>query len=113
MSRPFHIPDESVQRAFEVLRDAEHAKARAGYEYAEKNLKVVLARAQLNVEGKTVGEREAQALTSPEYVRALEAFRMVAETYYVARDLREAAAAVIDAWRTQQSDQRAMGRVAA
>jgi hypothetical protein len=109
----FHIPEESVQRAFEVLRDQSHAKARAAYEFSEKNLKVVLAREQLKAAGKTVGEREAQALTSETYLRAIEAAKLVAEAYYAARDLREAAAAVIDAWRTQQSDQRAMGRVAA
>jgi hypothetical protein len=113
MRTPFHIPDESVQRAFECLRDNEHAKARAAYEFTEKNLKVVLARASLEANGQTVGQREASALTSETYLAALEAFRTVAETYYECRDRREAAAAVIDAWRTQQSDQRAMGRVAA
>lgn len=105
------IPDSHVEHAFELLKSQTHASARAGYEFAEKNLKVVLARAQLSANGKTVGEREATALCSPEYERALSDFRLVAENYYRERDRRDAASAVIDAWRTQQSDMRAMGKV--
>lgn len=106
------ISDREIQAAFDVLHDQAHAKARAAYEFAEKRLKVVLAKAQLSAEGKTVGEREANALTSPDYEAALLKFRLIAETYYAERDRRDAASAVTDAWRTQQSDMRAMGRVA-
>ncbi len=107
----FVISEEGVQRAFEILKTMNHARARAAYEFTEKQLKVVLAKAVLSAEGKTVGERESIALTSDDYVKALDAFKLVAETYYVARDRREAASSIIDAWRTQQSDARAMGRV--
>jgi hypothetical protein len=107
----FRIDDETVERAFEILKAGDHAKARAGHEFAEKQLKVTLAKCQLKAEGKTVGEREASALASSDYARALEAFRLVAEGYYAARDKREAAAALIEAWRTQRSDERAMMRV--
>ena len=65
----------------------------------------------MQANGKTVGERQATALTSPEYESALTEWRLLAENYYRERDKREAAVAVIDAWRTQQSDMRAMGRV--
>lgn len=106
------ISEPQIQAAFDVLHEQKHAKARAAYEYAEKRLKIVLANAQLKADGKTVGEREANAQTSPEYEAALKSFRMIAEAYYVARDQRDAASAVIDAWRTQQSDMRAMARVA-
>lgn len=106
------ISDREIQAAFDVLHDQAHAKARAAYEFAEKRLKMVLAKAQLAAEGKTVGEREANALISPEYDAALTKFRLIAESYYTERDRRDAASAVIDAWRTQQSDMRAMGRVA-
>lgn len=105
------IPDEHVQHAFDLLKSGDHATARAAYEFAEKQLKVTLAKATLQANGKTVGEREATALASPEYERALSDFRLVASSYYRERDRREAAAAIIDAWRTQQSDMRAMGRV--
>lgn len=111
MSRIFHITDDQVQAAFNVLEANRHAKARAAYEYFERNLKVVLARAALAANGKTVGEREATALSSPEYEHALREFRLIADAYHTSRDEREAAVAVIDAWRTQQSDRRSMARV--
>lgn len=105
------VPDSHVEHAFEVLKSQKHAAARAAYEFAEKQLKVVLAKALLKAEGKTAGEREAASLASPEYERALNDFRLVAENYHSERDRRDAATAIIDAWRTQQSDLRAMGRV--
>lgn len=107
----FAIHDDQVQAAFDCLHEQTHAKARAAYEYAERRLKVALAKAQLAAEGKTVGERDANAQTSPDYQAALKSFHLIAETYYFERDRRDAASAVIEAWRTQQSDRRAMGRV--
>ena len=106
------IPDSHVEHAFEILKSGKHAAARAAYEFAEKQLKVTLAKAELSANGKTVGERQASALASPEYERALGDFKLVAEAYHSERDRREAAVAVIDAWRTQQSDLRSMARVA-
>lgn len=106
------IPDKQVQAAFDILNSPDHAKARAAHEYAEKRLKVVLAKAQLTANGKTVGEREATALASEEYEAACKHARMIAETYYSLKDQRDAASATLDAWRTQQSDMRAMGKVA-
>jgi hypothetical protein len=106
------INDQQVQAAFDVLHDEGHAKSRAAYEYAERRLKVALAKAQLAAEGKTVGEREANAMVSEEYQAALRSFRLIAETYYLERDKRDAASAVLDAWRTMRSDMRAMGKVA-
>jgi hypothetical protein len=106
------ISDREIQEAFDVLHSQAHAKARAAYEYAEKRLKVALAKSQLAAEGKTVGERDANAQVSDSYQAALKSFHLIAETYYSERDRRDAASAVLDAWRTQQSDARAMGRVA-
>jgi hypothetical protein len=105
------IPDSHVEHAFEILKGQKHAAARAAYEFAEKQLKVVLAKAEIAANAKTVGERQASALASPEYERALTDFRLVAENYHSERDRRDAASAIIDAWRTQQSDMRAMGKV--
>ena len=94
-----------------MLHDPAHAKARAAHEYSQLRLKVVLAKAQLTANGKTVGEREATALASDEYEAATRAARLIAETYYALKDRRDAASATLDAWRTQQSDMRAMGKV--
>lgn len=107
-----HVPEKHVEHAFEVLKSPAHATARAAYEFTEKQLKVILAKAQLAANGKTVGEREATALCSPEYERALADYKLIAESYYREKDRRDAASALIDAWRTQQSDMRAMGKVA-
>lgn len=108
----FHIDDDEVQAAFDVLHSNAHAKTRAAFEHHEKRLKIVLAKASLSVEGKTVGEREARALTTPEYEAAVATAHLLAEAYHEARDRREAADAVIRAWQTQQSDRRAMRNAA-
>lgn len=108
----FWISDEQVQEAFDVLHSKDHAKARAAYEYAEKRIKVALAKAQLAAEGKTVGERDANAQTSPDYEAALKSFHLIAQSYYLERDRRDAAGAVLDAWRTLRSDARQLGKVA-
>jgi len=108
----FHITDEEVQEAFHVLHSNEHAKTRAAYEHHEKRLKIILARAELEAEGKTVGERTAKALTSPQYEAAVATSHLLNEAYHEAKDRREAAVAVIDAYRTQQSDRRAMRNAA-
>lgn len=107
----FVIPESHVQHAFDVLKGNEHAAARAAYEFSEKQLKVILAKAAGASNASSATQRESEALRSEEYERALNAFKLVCEAYYKARDRREAAVAIIDAWRTQQSDQRAMARV--
>ena len=108
----FRIPDSHVQHAFDVLKSGDHAAAKAAYEFAEKQLKVVLAKAGAASDETGVAARESAALRSMEYERALTDFRLVAETYHKARDRREAAVAIIDAWRTMRSDERAMSRAA-
>lgn len=106
------ISEQQIQAAFDVLHDGAHAKARAAYEYAEQRIKVAFAKALLDCEGKTASEREAKARVSESFQAALKNFHLIAETYHAERDKRDAASAVIDAWRTQQSDMRAMGRAA-
>ena len=105
------IPDELVQGALDTLRSNHHAKTRAAYEYSEKRLKVILAQEGLTSDGKTVGEREGHALTSQAYSDALEQYRLCGEAYFLAKDKRDAASAVLDAWRTTRSDNRAMGKI--
>lgn len=107
----FRIPESHVQHAFEVLKAGDHATARAAYEFAEKQLKVILAKAAAASNASSVAQRENEALRSAEYERALDQFKAIAENYYRAKDRRDAASAIIDAWRTQQSDMRAMGKV--
>ncbi len=106
------IPDHLVQAALDLLRANTHAFARAAHEKSERYLKIVLAKAELEADGKTVGERTAKALTSDAYIKAVDEHELVSQAYFHERDRRDAAIAVIDAWRTQQSDNRSMGRLA-
>lgn len=105
------IPDTHVDHALDVLKSTDHATARAAYEFAEKHLKVVLAHAEGQSNAKSKGDRESEALRSNAYERALSDYKLVAENYYRCKDRRDAASSVLDAWRTQSSDQRAMLKV--
>lgn len=107
----FIVTEAHVQRAFNILQSNDHAAARAAYDFSEKQLKVILAKAEAQSNAKTISERQNEALRSDEYERALSAWKLVSEAYFTARDKREASIAIIDAWRTQSADQRAMGRV--
>ena len=105
------IPDKHVQHAFDVLRSGEHAQAKAAYEFSEKHLKAVIARLSVSSNAASAAQREAEALASDTYEKALTAFRLVAETYFKERDRREAAVAILDGWRTLSADQRAAASV--
>jgi hypothetical protein len=102
------IPDDKITAALRELHSDRAALARAAYEVQEKRLKVVLAREASASNLKTVGERENAALCSAAYAEALEAFRLIAEEYHSARDRRDAAEALLDAWRTLQATNRSM-----
>jgi hypothetical protein len=106
------ISDAQVQAAFDVLHSPEHARARAAYEYAEQRIKVALAKALLAADGKNAAEREANARVSEPFQAALKSFHLIAESYHTERDRRDAASAVLDAWRTLRSDARQLGKVA-
>lgn len=106
-----HIPDETVEGALRVLNSGKHAAAKAAYDFSEKQLKVTLARLASSSDAKTVADREAYALTHPDYAKALEDFRLVSEAYYGARDQRDAASALVDCWRSLKADGRRADRV--
>jgi hypothetical protein len=107
----FTITEERVQQAFDVLESGDHSKWRAAYSFGVSQLKVTLAKAAAMSNAKTISERDSEALRSTEYAMALTDLRKVEEGYHRARDKRDAAHAIIEAWRTQQSDRRAMGKV--
>ena len=111
--RPFHIPDSHVQHAFDVLNDKtkEHARARAAYEFSEKNLKTVLAHAAADSPASSLGGKEQDALRSDAYREALDAFQEVAKAYFIAKDRRDAAIAIIEAWRSIQANERHAGKI--
>jgi hypothetical protein len=106
------IPDKHVEHALDILKSHDHAEARAAFEYSDKRLKVVLAEEASKSNAKTATEREQAAYRSEAYAEALRQYEGCAEAYFLAKDRREAADAVLRAWQTASADSRAMGRVA-
>lgn len=109
----FIIRDETVHAAFDTLEVQAHpaAAAKAMRERREDERKAAKARAFLKASG-SVAEREAHALLSPEYQSASELYYAAIEADEEYRNTRSKCEAIIEAWRTCQSNFRAMGRVA-
>lgn len=107
------ITEQMVQAAFDWLREnaTTAAAAKAARIRAEHNTKRVKAKQFLASEG-TVSEREHRALASKEYDRAVDDECQAVEADEFHRNQRNKAEAIIDAWRTEQSNYRAMGKVA-
>lgn len=109
----FLIRDETVHAAFDTLelQAQPAAAAKAMRERREDQRKAAKARAFLKASG-SVAEREANALLSEEYQIACEAYYAAVEADEEYRNTRGKCEAIIEAWRTCQSNFRAMGRVA-
>lgn len=109
------ITEKQVQWAMDILidRDSNAAKTRAANEHMGDLTKVVLAKLVNDAPDtlKSAAAREAWALAHPDYSAHLEQKKMLAEMDYKARDRRAAASAIIEAWRTEQSNARMAGRV--
>jgi hypothetical protein len=109
------ITETQVQWAMDILidRDSNAAKNRAANEYMDDLTGVVLAKLINEAPDtlKSADARKAWALAQPQYTAHLEQRKAVAEMDYKARDRRSAASAIIEAWRTEQSNARMAGRV--
>lgn len=106
-----HLPEETVQKAFDALQSDAHWSARLVYERTERERKSLLARLEREAptaEGaKTQRDRERYALCHPHYMALLERLNEAEEAYFKARDVRDSAATIMDVWRTQSADRRA------
>lgn len=104
-----NIPDDRVEKALDFLRASvdSAAKARAERLYIEHWLKSLKAQQMTLAPPGTVADREAWALSSDEYVSALEGYKAAVEIDETYRFRREAADAVIQAWRTASATERA------
>lgn len=109
----FVIKDETVHEAFSTLQAHTHesAVARAMRERREDERKSAKARAFLMATG-TVAERDAQSILSDEYKDACEQYYLAVEADEEYRNERSKCEAIIEAWRTCQSNYRAMGKIA-
>lgn len=109
----FIIRDETVHAAFDMLESHAQpaAAARAMRERREDERRAAKARAFLRVTG-TAGEREAQSVLDEDYRLACERFYAAVEADEEFRNQRSKCECVIEAWRTCQSNYRAMGKIA-
>lgn len=112
--KTFIIRDETVHAAFDMLEAHAQpaAAARAMRERREDERRSAKARAFLAATG-TAGERDARSLLDEGYQQACERFYAAVEADEEYRNQRNKCEAVIEAWRTVQSNFRAMGRIAA
>lgn len=110
----FRITDETVHAAFDTLEAHVHpaAAAKAMRERREDERKAAKARAFLKATG-SVAERDAQAILTEEYRHACDNYYAAVEADEEYRNTRSKCEAIIEAWRTCQSNFRAMGKVAA
>lgn len=86
----------------------EHAQARANASYMDSWVKLELQR----IKGLMVGDmsdaaKNAEAMRHPAYEKALQAQKEADEAWFTAQFKREAAMALIEAWRTCCSNERA------
>jgi len=106
------IKDDDAERAVDFLRQSaeEAAQARANVAYLESWMKVVKAQEMAASDESSQAAKEVEALCSAKYREALEGYRAAVEKDNAFRFKREAAMARIEAWRTQSSNLRGMGR---
>lgn len=105
------ITDDQLNRAFEILNDEGHAKARAAHEYMDDLTKTVLAKLMGKSDAKSAVEREQYARAHPTYEAHLKAKREVGELNYTGQQRIGAAKAVFEAWRTMQANDRALEKI--
>jgi len=109
------ISEKQLEWAMEILidRDSQAAKARAGHEHMSDLDKVVLAKLMNDApdDCKSAAAKETWARAHPQYLDHLEQKKSLAEMDYKLRDRRSAANAIIEAWRTEQSNARASARI--
>jgi hypothetical protein len=110
MNTSAFIEDLEIDRALDYLRDqstvAAHARANRIYiEEYRKSLKAMLMKKHGDL---PVNAQEREAYADPEYIEHLKALKVAVYEDERHRFLLEAATAKIDAWRTMQSNLRAM-----
>jgi hypothetical protein len=107
------IAEEQAEAAVDWLRDnAEEAgQAAAEKDYLDDFLKVRLASIMRECVGESNAAAQTRALCDPRYLEILEARKIAHARHEKFRWLKTAAEAKIEAWRTQQSNQRALGKL--
>lgn len=106
------ITDQVLDGAFEWLLQSsdEIAQARANLIRAEYKVKAEFSRLYLKATG-AVEARKAWAFSHPEYADAIERLAEAEGTWERAKDQRNRAEMIIEAWRTEQASRRVIDRI--
>ena len=104
------ITDEQVHSAMEFLRDSSHkiGKARERARLAEHMLKHIEALEFKKSDAKSAEAKKADARTSDRFVEAITEDAVATGEMAKIYALREAAAAVVESWRTESATLRSM-----
>lgn len=107
------IPESDIEKAVDYLRSSaqEAAQARANVKYLAEFLKTKRAQLKIAQTGVSNAAAEDVALADPAYIELLDGYKEAVRHDAFHGFKREAAAAMIDAWRTQQSNARVEGRI--
>lgn len=104
------VTETELEKALDFLRDNARAlgDAKARTVRAGHNLKHIEALEFVRSEASSAEKKKAEARTSAAYIEAIDEDANAAGEYETMRALREAAALKIEAWRSEQSNFRAM-----
>lgn len=106
------VPDKDVEYALEILANEEGAAARAASEYMDALTKTILAEIMGECHNDmSMVAKETWARAQPRFAEHLKKVREISERDYRWRRRYEAASAKIEAWRTENANQRAAERV--
>jgi hypothetical protein len=107
------ITDRMVEQALRYLTDPQHeaSRARAAAEHMDDLTRTVLAKLMMESEHKSAAAKEMDARAHPDFEAHLEALKACREVDYMWRNRLSAANALIEMWRTEQSNIRAAEKV--
>jgi len=107
------ITDADIEKALDYLRDTAKpaAKAKAEREYLDEYKKVLKATIMRELSGESLGAQESRALADARYLTHLNVWKEAVERDVYFSWMKVSAEAKIEAWRTQSSNERAIGKI--
>lgn len=107
------ISDDDIEKALDYLRDngKKAAKAKAERIYMVEYRKVIKSQIMRENDKLAIGAQEAVAYSDPRYTEHLKVMRDAIEADEYFDWMRVSAEAKIEAWRTQQANARAEGKI--
>jgi hypothetical protein len=107
------ITDKMVEQALRYLTDPqqEGSKARAAAEHMDDLTKTVLSKLMMQSEASSAAAKEMEARAHPNFTAHLDQVKLCREVDYMWRNRLSASNAIIEMWRTEQSNIRAAEKV--